>query len=40
MITTLETLQVAGYHPDAGMWPLLLVAIGAALGWAVMRVLA
>lgn len=40
MITTLETLTIAGWHPDAGLWPLLLVAIGAAVGWAVMRVLA
>ena len=26
MITTLETLRIAGFHPDVGAYPFLLVA--------------
>lgn len=26
MITTLETLQIASFHPDVGAYPFLLVA--------------
>jgi len=25
MISSLETLTLAGWHPDAGVWPMLLV---------------
>ena len=31
MITTLETLTLLGWHPDAGVWPLVAVSIGAAV---------
>lgn len=31
MITTLETLTLAGHHPDAGTWPMLLAASAMAL---------
>ena len=35
MLTTLETLRIAGHHPDAGVWPLLaFTVIGAVvLAW-------
>ena len=39
MITTLETLTLAGRHPDAGAWPLLLAASGMAIVVIVARVL-
>ncbi len=32
MITTLETLTIHGWHPDAGVWPLVLVLSLAAIG--------
>jgi len=32
MISSLETLTLAGWHPDAGVWPLILVvSLGAVL---------
>lgn len=27
MLTALETLTIAGWHPDAGLWPLLAVTV-------------
>lgn len=33
-MTTLETLTLAGWHPDVGVWPLLLVSV-AAVGYLV-----
>ena len=30
-MTTLETLTLAGWHPDAGAWPFLLAASGMAV---------
>ena len=38
MITTLETLTLAGWHPDAGVWPLLLAVTGMAIVVIVARV--
>ena len=29
MIHSLETLRILNWHPDAGVWPLLVVSIGA-----------
>ena len=31
MITTLETITLAGWHPDAGLWPMLLAVSLAAV---------
>ena len=35
MITTLETLTLNGWHPDAGVWPMLAATL---LGVAVLAV--
>ena len=31
MIHSLETLMLLNWHPDAGVWPILAVSIGAAV---------
>jgi hypothetical protein len=38
MFAALETLTVAGHHPDAGAWPLLLAVTGMAIVVVVARV--
>lgn len=39
MITTLEAFTLLGWHPDAGVWPMLAVVLGATsyLLWPVRR---
>jgi hypothetical protein len=39
MFAALETLTVAGWHPDAGAWPFLLAASAMAIVVIVARVL-